>query len=214
MENAGHGTHAGRTSPRVGLSGASQRPARDALRPGPGRATGKAGVEVGERRRSPRVSFRGCRCVREMGSNESNAVRTAARFSATGLMATALQHLASGLTPLPTDCRSKLKPRCRCRYLAAWPQPWESSRSHAARSSRNVEEREAGWTAPLINPMGEGIRDAVLFLSAASVVMAMRRWIGVSRPGMRYRVKRTVRSGGYGFRLGREEQVAPTPQPG
>ena len=33
-----------------------------------------------------------------------------------------------------------------------------------ARSSHNVEEREAGWTAPLINRMGEGIRDAALFL--------------------------------------------------
>ena len=43
--------------------------------------------------------------------------------------------------------------------------------------------------------MGGGIRDAVLFLSAASVVVAMRRWIGIPRLGMEYRVKRTVRSG-------------------
>ena len=119
MENAGRGTDAGRTSPRVGLSGASQRPARDALRPGPGRATGKAGVGVGERRRSPRVSFQGCRYVGAMGSNESNAVRSAARFSATGLVATAFQQQASGLPPLPTDCRSVLQTRRRCRYLAA-----------------------------------------------------------------------------------------------
>ena len=32
-----------------------------------------------------------------------------------------------------------------------------------------------------MNRMGEGIRDAVLFLSAASVVRAMRRWIRVPR---------------------------------
>ena len=79
-------------------------------------------------------------------------------------MATALQHQASGLPPLPTDCRSNLKLRRRCRYLAALPQPLGSSQSYATRSSRNVEEREAGWTAPQVDPMGEGIRVAVLVL--------------------------------------------------
>ena len=62
--------------------------------------------------------------------------------------------------------------------------------------------------------MGEGIQDAVLFLSAASVVRVMRRWIRVPRLGLGYQVKRTVRSGGLWFRLERREQVAPTPQPG
>ena len=47
-----------------------------------------------------------------------------------------------------------------------------------------VEEYEAGWTAPMVNRMSKGIRAAVLFLSAASVVRAMRRWIRVPRLGL------------------------------
>ena len=78
---------------------------------------------VWERRSSPRVSFRGCRYAGEMGSMEGNAVRRVARYSATGPVATALQRQTSGLPPLPTDCRSMLKPRRCCRYLAALPQP-------------------------------------------------------------------------------------------
>ena len=35
------------------------------------------------------------------------------------------------------------------------------------------EDCEAGWTAPLVNRMGEGIRDAVLFLVVASVAIVM-----------------------------------------
>ena len=69
--------------------------------------------------RSPRILLRGCRCVRGMGSMEGNAVRPLAGFSATGPMATVVQRQASGLPSLPTDCRSKLNLRRRCRYLAA-----------------------------------------------------------------------------------------------
>ena len=43
------------------------------------------------------------------------------------------------------------------------------------------EDCEAGWTAPLMNRMSRGIPDAVLFLSAASVVRAMRRWMRAPR---------------------------------
>ena len=136
------GADAGRTSPRVRLRGASRSP--------------------GARRTAPRIRLcnrkwrlGSCRKTqvaqgvvqenanpedcKEMEIGERNAVRPAAGFSATGLMATALQHQSSGLPSLPTDCRSRLKPRPRCRYLAALPQPWESSRSYAARSSRRMK---------------------------------------------------------------------------
>ena len=43
--------------------------------------------------------------------------------------------------------------------------------------------------------MGESIRDAVPFLSATSVDIMMRRWIGIPRLGQGFLVKRTLRSG-------------------
>ena len=119
---------------------------------------------VWERRRSPKVSFRGCRYLGEMGSLEGNAVRPAARYSAIRPVATAMQLQASGLPPLPTDCRNKLKPRPRCRYLAALPQPWGSSQSYGARSSRRMKIAKQVGPLRQVDPMGVGIRDAVLVL--------------------------------------------------
>ena len=50
--------------------------------------------------------------------------------------------------------------------------------------------------------MGEGIRDAVLFLSATSIDIMMRRWIGIPRLGQGFLVKRTLRSGWLRFPAG------------
>ncbi len=103
---------------------------------------------------------------------------------------------------------SSVRPAVVC---DVWPErveataPLPLSGSHAALvgkrpelvvvSSRMVKLAKQFQPLRQVDPMSEGIRDAVLFLSATSVEIMMRRWVGIPRLGQGCLVERTVRSG-------------------
>ena len=92
--------------------------------------------------------------------------------SAASQMGTALPSQASGLSLL-MDSRSVLGPR-PCRLLqAATPQPERSSRGvvHAPTAMVKIAKRVSRYAGDYL--MGEGNRDAVLFLYATSLTVMM-----------------------------------------
>ena len=87
----------GAVHPGCGPGRQTSRPAKDALLPGLGVATGKAEWGLAKDAVRPGCEFAGDCRVRE---KERNAVRPVATWSATKLMETALQDQASGPSPL------------------------------------------------------------------------------------------------------------------
>ena len=209
--SAGQGeADAGRTSLRARLFSAIQRLRARRTAPSAGQRNWKSRLGVGAGRRSPRVSFRGCRYVGEWGAMRvtrsgqrpgfnyrRGGNRVAWRSVQLAAIAGGLPEQIESTAPLPLLGRSR-----------------EAATGACGRLQPQDEDCEAGWTAPLVNRMGVGIRVAVLFLSAASVVMAMRRWIRVPRLGLGYQVKRTVRSRVVVPAGAAGAKPAPTPQPG
>ena len=116
-ETAGCGLMQGAGRPGSGCGAQANAPAQDALRPGPVSAKGES--RIGSWRKTQfaqgvvqeNANPEDCN---EGESREGNAARPVAIPSATAPVGTPLQRQASGLPPLPTDCRSVSNLRRGC----------------------------------------------------------------------------------------------------
>ena len=126
---------------------------------------------VGAGRSSPRVSFRGCRYVGEMESNESNAVQPSARSSVTGRWqprCNVKRPAAAVINGLPERVQPAAPPLMFNSYAAGVKERPELD---AIRSSSRMKSAKPVEPLRQVDPMGVVIRDAVLFLCDTSLAV-------------------------------------------